>query len=132
MPSFVSLFAHTFHLALNVCPEVLLGSCNCRKLELDNCMFTKLAPNFSSLRNLETLTLRNPIQDLTSLQDLDRLTQLTIDLRHRCNATLTLLCPSNLLQLEISNHSFSAYDRLAIDKVCCHVMPRFVAMTRPT
>ena len=95
-------------------------------------MFDKLAPNFSSLRNLESLTLDEPIHDLTSLHDLDRLTQLTICLQCSCHASPALVCPRNLLQLEICNHSYSAHDGSAIDKVCCHVIARFVGLTRST
>ena len=65
------------------------------------------------------------------MENLDRLTQLTIDFGHmrcRCNAALVLVCPRNLLQLEISNHSFSAHDGLAIDRVCSRVIARFVAL----
>ena len=110
---------------------MLNGSCNCRKLQLEHCIFNKLAPNISSLRNLESLTLKDPIHNLTSLQDLDRLTQLTIHLYCDCKASPALVCPRNLLQLEFSNHSFSAHDSWAIDKVCCHVVAKFVALSRP-
>ena len=91
-------------------------------------MFDKLAPNFSSLRNLETLSLTERIHDFTSLQHLDRLTQLTINFEWRCacDASLALVCPRNLLQLEISNHSYLANDGLAIDKVCCLVIARLL------
>ena len=91
----------------------------------------KLAPNFNSLRNLESLTLTDDIPDLTRLQDLDSLTQLTIRLQCHCNASTKLVCPSNLLQLEISNQSHSALINLAIDKVCRCAIARFVASTRP-
>ena len=96
-------------------------------------MFNKLAPNFSSLRNLESLTITDPIPDLRSMQDLDRLTQLTIRLQ-RCYCSPALVCPRNLLQLDISNHSYSVHKRvlsLAFDEVCCHVTARLVALTRP-
>ena len=125
-------------------PKVLHGSCNCRKLKVEGCWFNKPAPDFSSLRNLESLTLVDLICDLTSLQDLDRLIQLTIHFGRehdrsnaspwyqcRCDASLALVCPRNLLQLEISNHSYSAHSRLPIDEVCCLVISRFVAVTRP-
>ena len=131
MPSFAIFFAHAFHLAPKSGPEVLNGSCDCRKLKLENCMFNKLAPNFSSLRNLESLTLTKDIEDLKTLQALDGLTQLTIHLQSGCNASLALVCPSNLLQLEISSHSYPAPNGLAIDKVCCRAFARFVALTRP-
>ena len=96
-------------------------------------MFERLAPNFSSLRNLEKLTLTDPIHDLTSLQDLDKLTQLTIHLHDGCIASLALVCPRNLLQLDISFHSYPAYDgldSLAFDTVCCTVLATFLALHR--
>ena len=138
MPSFVILFAYSFHSARKSGPEVLHGSFKCRQLKLGYCGFTELAPNFSSLCNLESLTITDPFHDLTSLQDLDRLTQLTIRLPMElsCHASpdhrvAALICPRNLLQLESSNHSYSAHDGLAIDKVRCHLIARCVALTRP-
>lgn len=94
-------------------------------------MFDKLAPSVTSLRNLETLTLIDKIHDLKRLQNLDRLTQLIIGVHCNCTASLALVCPCNLLQLEISHHSHSAHDGLAIDKVSCHVVARVVDLARP-
>ena len=107
-------------------------SCTYRKLKLEYCNYLGLAPNFSSLSNLETLTLKDRINDLTSLQDLDKLTHLTIHLREENIATLALVCPRNLQQLEIKSigHlSFFRRDSLAIDMVCCNVIATIVALT---
>ena len=108
--------------------------CKHRKLRLENCGFERLAPNFSSLHNLESLTLTEPIHALTSLQDLDKLTQLTIRLTDGCIASLALVCPRNLLQLEILFYSYpgiNELDSLVIDTVCCNVLATILALTRP-
>ena len=114
--------------------------CKYRKLNLDGCGFERLAPNFSSLHNLESLSLTESIHALTSLQDLDKLTQLTISLHGGCIASLALVCPRNLLQLEILFPSYpdsnqlqtnDDVDSLVIDTVCCNVLATILALARP-
>ena len=87
-------------------------------------MFNKLAPNFSSLRNLESLTITDHIHDLTDLQDLDSLTQLTIRFGG-------LLCCSNPPPPRWSAHATCCSWRFpgtAIQPMSGWMLTRYVAM----
>ena len=110
-------------------------TCTYRKLKLEDCNFEDLDPNFSSLRNLETLTLADCIQDLRNVKDLEKLTHLTIHLACDSIDTLALVCPRNLQQLEIKltgpfkENEIFAGDSSATDMVYCKVIATFVALT---
>ena len=106
---------------------------------MEDCNFETLAPEISSLCNLETLTLADCICGLERLQDLDKLTHLIIHLKGSRTVWLDLVCPCNLRRLEIKligpfdlfeeSEIFEGHD-WDTDMVYCNVIATFIALTR--